>query len=133
VIAKTWRAVVLFGVCHDEVDWLTGIEHHDLERVAVVKAGTHSRGLEDLRRRQREVFQFSGIHRGVIAVIHGQKRVAFFVKQDHMFAAFRRCRRRPFEAERGVGADNALDCVRCRADQGDMDTGTRVSHRSCSW
>ena len=29
-----------------------------------------------------------------------------------MLAAFRRCRLRPFEAERGVGTDNALDCVR---------------------
>jgi hypothetical protein len=45
-----------------------------------------------------------------------------------MFAAFRRCRLGPFEAERGVGTDNALDCVRCRAGQGDVDTGTRVSH-----
>ena len=79
----------LFGVCHDEVDLLTGIEHDDLERVAVVQARAHSRRLEDLRRRKRQVFQFSGIQCGVIAVIHGQKRVPLFAKQDHMFAAFR--------------------------------------------
>jgi hypothetical protein len=66
-------------------------------------AGANSRGLEDLRRRKRQVFQFSGIQRGVIVVIHGQKRIALVAKQDHVFAAFRRCRLRPFEAERGVG------------------------------
>src|SRR5262245_61998639 len=40
-------------------------------------------------------------------------------KQDHMFAAFRRCRLRLFEAKARIGADNALDGIRCRAGHGD--------------
>lgn len=50
----------------------------------------------------------------VIAVIHGQKRVAFCAEQDHMFAAFRRCRLRPFEAERVVGTDDLFIAAHAR-------------------
>ena len=50
------RAGVLLGMCRYEVDLLAGIEHHEFERVTVVKAATNGRCLEDLRRRKCQLF-----------------------------------------------------------------------------
>ncbi len=122
------RPAVLFRLGHHEVDLLAAVEQDELERVAVVEAGTHRRGAEDLRGCEGERLQLAGIQRGVVAVIDGEKRLAIAAAHEHVLA-FGSRRLYTLEAERAVGADDGIDGRGCRGGPDDVYARTGVSHR----